>query len=135
MKRKSTSARIRQILEKDIGKPADAVVAQLVKENYRQSYSDGFKNLFYNVRSKVKKELNETKDKAKAQAKVDKHATVVAKTVRDLLMARLAVRHPGYGWESNMGYGTPDHLAGLETLGPCRHHRRTFGPISQLRLL
>ena len=61
-------------------------------------------------------------------------AGIVAKTVRDLLMARLAVRHPGYGWESNMGYGTPDHLAGLETLGPCRHHRRTFGPISQLRL-
>jgi len=61
-------------------------------------------------------------------------AGIVAKTVRDLLMARLAARHPGYGWESNMGYGTPDHLAGLETLGPCRHHRRTFGPISQLRL-
>jgi len=61
-------------------------------------------------------------------------AGIVAKTVRDLLMARLAVRHQGYGWESNMGYGTPDHLAGLETLGPCRHHRRTFGPISQLRL-
>ena len=61
-------------------------------------------------------------------------AGIVAKTVRDLLMVRLAVRHPGYGWESNMGYGTPDHLAGLETLGPCRHHRRTFGPISQLRL-
>ena len=62
-------------------------------------------------------------------------AGIVAKTVRDLLMARLATRHPGYGWESNMGYGTPDHLAGLETLGPCRHHRWTFGPISQLRLL
>jgi ribonuclease HII len=62
-------------------------------------------------------------------------AGIVAKTVRDLLMVRLAARHPGYGWESNMGYGTPDHLAGLETLGPCRHHRWTFGPISQLRLL
>jgi ribonuclease HII len=62
-------------------------------------------------------------------------AGIVAKTVRDLLMVRLAARHPGYGWESNMGYGTPDHLVGLETLGPCRHHRWTFGPISQLRLL
>lgn len=61
-------------------------------------------------------------------------AGIIAKTVRDRIMTRLAVRHPGYGWASNMGYGTPDHLTGLETAGPTAHHRRSFAPVGQLRL-
>jgi ribonuclease HII len=61
-------------------------------------------------------------------------AAIVAKTVRDRLMVRLAVRHDGYGWASNMGYGTADHLAALAALGPTRHHRPEFSPIAQLRL-
>ncbi|HSR14150.1 MAG TPA: ribonuclease HII [Gemmatimonadales bacterium] len=61
-------------------------------------------------------------------------AGIIAKTVRDRLMVRLAARHPGYGWDSNMGYGTPDHLAGLERAGPTAHHRRSFAPVGQLRL-
>lgn len=59
-------------------------------------------------------------------------ASVVAKTVRDLLMRRLALRYPGYGWETNVGYGTPDHHAGLRERGLTRHHRRTFAPVAQL---
>jgi ribonuclease HII len=59
-------------------------------------------------------------------------ASVIAKTVRDLLMERLAARHPGYGWQSNRGYGTPDHLAALAALGFTRHHRTTFAPVAQL---
>ena len=58
-------------------------------------------------------------------------ASIVAKTVRDRLMRGLAVRHPGYGWESNVGYGTPEHLAGLASAGPTRHHRMTFAPCLQ----
>ena len=53
-------------------------------------------------------------------------ASIVAKVVRDGLMKRLALRYPGYGWERNVGYGTAEHLAALETLGPTPHHRRTF---------
>ncbi len=59
-------------------------------------------------------------------------AGVLAKTVRDLLMRRLARRYPGYGWETNVGYGTPDHHAGLLERGPTCHHRRTFAPVAQL---
>ena len=59
-------------------------------------------------------------------------ASVLAKTVRDRLMERLAVRHPGYGWDTNMGYGTEAHHEGLRAHGPTTHHRRTFGPIAQL---
>ncbi len=62
-------------------------------------------------------------------------AGVLAKTVRDRLMHRLATRHPGYGWDRNAGYGTADHLAGLERRGPTAHHRRSFVPVAQLRLL
>jgi ribonuclease HII len=53
-------------------------------------------------------------------------ASIVAKVVRDRLMQRLAGRHPGYGWESNAGYGTPAHLAGLRAQGLTAHHRVAF---------
>jgi hypothetical protein len=55
-------------------------------------------------------------------------ASIVAKTTRDRLMRRLALRYPGYGWETNVGYGTPEHVAALGQLGPTPHHRRSFVP-------
>ena len=60
-------------------------------------------------------------------------ASIVAKVTRDALMARLARRHPGYGWERNAGYPTREHLAALARLGLNRHHRRSFGPCAALR--
>jgi ribonuclease HII len=57
-------------------------------------------------------------------------ASIVAKVARDRLMARLALRHPGYGWERNAGYGTAEHLRALTALGPTAHHRRAFAPCS-----
>ena len=59
-------------------------------------------------------------------------ASIVAKVTRDRLMARLALDHPGYGWERNAGYGTAEHRAGLARLGPCLQHRRSFRPIRAL---
>jgi ribonuclease HII len=53
-------------------------------------------------------------------------ASIVAKVTRDRLMRRLAERHPGYGWEHNAGYATPDHRAGMAELGVTAHHRRSF---------
>lgn len=53
-------------------------------------------------------------------------ASIVAKVFRDRLMRRLARWYPGYGWERNMGYGTPEHLAALSVLGPTPYHRRSF---------
>ena len=53
-------------------------------------------------------------------------ASIVAKVCRDRLMAKLAPRYPGYGWEHNMGYGTKEHRAALERLGATPHHRQTF---------
>jgi ribonuclease HII len=61
-------------------------------------------------------------------------ASIVAKVTRDYLMARLALRHPGYTWERNVGYTTRAHIAGLASLGITRHHRRSFFRVSQLVL-
>ncbi|MFO7532681.1 MAG: ribonuclease HII [Candidatus Limnocylindrales bacterium] len=53
-------------------------------------------------------------------------ASVIAKVTRDRLLAHLAARYPGYGWEHNAGYATRDHVAGLRQLGLSPHHRRTY---------
>ncbi len=59
-------------------------------------------------------------------------ASIVAKVTRDRLMARLARRWPGYGWERNAGYGTAEHRRALETLGPTPHHRVSFRPVHNI---
>jgi ribonuclease HII len=56
-------------------------------------------------------------------------ASIVAKVTRDRLMRRLALRYGGYGWDTNVGYGTPEHQAALRLLGPTPHHRRSFAPL------
>jgi len=61
-------------------------------------------------------------------------ASIVAKVLRDRAMARLAIRFPDYGWGSNVGYATEFHVAALRRLGPTRHHRPSFGTVSQLAL-
>jgi ribonuclease HII len=61
-------------------------------------------------------------------------AAILAKTVRDRLMQRLANRHPGYGWHTNVGYGTEEHQEALRLHGPTRHHRLTFEPLAQFTL-
>lgn len=56
-------------------------------------------------------------------------ASIIAKVTRDRLMRRLAARYPGYGWEQNAGYGTPEHRAAIQRLGLTPHHRRSFAPV------
>jgi len=53
-------------------------------------------------------------------------ASVVAKVIRDRMMARLAVRYPGYGWERNQGYATLEHRMAIRELGLTPFHRRSF---------
>lgn len=61
-------------------------------------------------------------------------ASIVAKVLRDRAMTRLAVRFPGYGWDTNAGYATEFHVAALRRLGPTPHHRPSFGSVAQLAL-
>ena len=62
-------------------------------------------------------------------------ASIIAKEHRDRIMREAAQRHPHYGWERNMGYGTKEHLAALRAHGPTPLHRRSFAPVAQLVLL
>jgi ribonuclease HII len=59
-------------------------------------------------------------------------ASIIAKVTRDRIMRRLAARYPGYHWETNVGYGTPEHREALERAGPTPHHRRSFFPVQIL---
>jgi ribonuclease HII len=59
-------------------------------------------------------------------------ASIVAKVTRDRYMRALAESFPGYGWQTNVGYKSPEHLAALNRLGPTTHHRRSFAPVMRL---
>jgi ribonuclease HII len=61
-------------------------------------------------------------------------ASIIAKQHRDRLMREYALAHPHYGWETNVGYGTPEHLAALRTHGATPLHRRSFAPVAQLEM-
>lgn len=58
-------------------------------------------------------------------------ASVVAKVARDSFMVAAAADHPGYGFELNFGYGTPEHLKALLERGPSPIHRASFMPCSR----
>ena len=55
-------------------------------------------------------------------------ASVLAKTWRDERMRELAREYPQYGWEHNMGYPTPEHIAAIKAHGYCQEHRKSFHP-------
>jgi ribonuclease HII len=59
-------------------------------------------------------------------------ASIMAKICRDCVMLSLAQQHPGYGWETNMGYGSKKHMDALQKLGATPHHRRSFKPVHNI---
>jgi len=58
-------------------------------------------------------------------------ASILAKTFRDDYMTALAKQYPGYGWERNKGYPTPQHRAAIRLQGPTPLHRMTFNLTGQ----
>ena len=59
-------------------------------------------------------------------------ASVIAKTFRDRMMHRLAVRYPQYGWERNAGYATLEHRDAIRAHGLTPHHRRSWQALQVL---
>lgn len=59
-------------------------------------------------------------------------ASIIAKVYRDHLMFELDKQYPGYGFGKNAGYGTKEHLEGLEKYGVTPIHRKTFAPIKDM---
>jgi ribonuclease HII len=59
-------------------------------------------------------------------------ASIVAKICRDRIMVGLAQQYPGYGWDTNAGYGSKSHISALHRLGVTPHHRRSFKPVHNM---
>ncbi len=59
-------------------------------------------------------------------------AAIIAKVTRDQLMYQLHKDFPHYGWDTNVGYGTTNHQAGLKRVGISPHHRKSYAPIRAL---
>jgi ribonuclease HII len=59
-------------------------------------------------------------------------AAVLAKVTRDRLMVVAAETYPGYGFETNKGYGTEAHLEAIRRLGPCEIHRTSWKPFRRI---
>lgn len=53
-------------------------------------------------------------------------ASIVAKVERDHLMEKYDELYPEYGFASNKGYGSKEHIEALRKYGPCPIHRRSF---------
>jgi ribonuclease HII len=53
-------------------------------------------------------------------------ASIIAKVTRDRIMMEVDKQFPEYGFARHKGYATADHLAALDTHGPCPLHRRSF---------
>ena len=53
-------------------------------------------------------------------------ASILAKTYRDELMARLHQKHPEYNWKQNKGYATHEHRKAINKYGISSLHRRSF---------
>ena len=61
-------------------------------------------------------------------------ASILAKVTRDRMMVELEDLYPGYGFASNVGYGTSEHRAAIDSLGLCPAHRRSFAGVGQMSL-
>lgn len=59
-------------------------------------------------------------------------ASILAKADRDELMILLADEYPKYGFHTNVGYGTDQHMAALERFGPCPVHRFSYRNIKEV---
>ena len=59
-------------------------------------------------------------------------ASIVAKVTRDQMMEEFDREYPGYDFAQNAGYGTANHLAGLDKLGVTPIHRRSFEPVKSM---
>ena len=59
-------------------------------------------------------------------------ASIVAKVTRDQMMGEFDREYPGYDFAQNAGYGTANHLAGLDKLGVTPIHRRSFEPVKSM---
>ena len=57
-------------------------------------------------------------------------ASIIAKVSRDRFLNTLSKNFKNYGWDTNCGYGTKEHLKAIKKYGITKYHRKNFSPIS-----
>jgi ribonuclease HII len=98
---------------------------------YDQIVIDGNINFFANVQG-LKTDDVQAIIRADDTVPAASAASIIAKVARDAYMADIDTKYPGYGFASNVGYGTLSHRSGLDKYGVTEVHRRSFRPISIL---
>ena len=59
-------------------------------------------------------------------------ASIIAKVSRDRFITKLSEQFGNYGWDTNSGYGTKEHLRAIRKFGITKYHRKTFSPVCNL---
>ena len=59
-------------------------------------------------------------------------ASIIAKVSRDRFITKLSKQFNSYGWDTNSGYGTKEHLKAIKKFGITKYHRKTFSPVCDL---
>ena len=60
-------------------------------------------------------------------------ASIIAKVSRDRFIKKLSKKFKNYGWETNFGYGTKQHMSAIKKFGITKYHRKTFYPICKFK--
>ena len=59
-------------------------------------------------------------------------ASIIAKVSRDRFITTLSKQFNSYGWDTNSGYGTKEHIRAIKKFGITEYHRKTFSPICDI---
>lgn len=59
-------------------------------------------------------------------------ASILAKVYRDEIMFKYSKQFPEYGFKTNSGYGTKEHLSALKNYGITPIHRKSFKPVHNI---
>jgi ribonuclease HII len=128
-----------------IGKVSEKIIDKI---NILEATKLAMQEAIENLEKKLKKNINfliidgnskiKTKIPQKTIIKADEKvfsctlASIIAKVTRDRVMVRLHNKYPKYGFDRHKGYATKHHLKMLKKYGPCKIHRKSFRPISNL---
>ena len=136
-------------IEWGIGKVSEKVIDKVnIKNAAELAMEKALKNLEKKIRRRANfliidgNHLNSKKLKArtyKLMVKADEKvfscacASILAKVARDRIMMRYHKKYPRYGFDKHKGYPTKYHIKMLKKYGPCKIHRKTFGPVTKIQ--
>lgn len=115
-----------------LGKATQACFVQLFKQLYDDNsllIADGNFNFDKHLGNAY---LGVALPKADATIPAVMAASILAKTYRDDLMKRAHDEHPEYGWDTNVGYHSKEHVQALYKHGPTPYHRKSYKPIQKI---